>query len=135
MYQNDFRMNSANFLCMKLSKKWILLHLNRQKCINMHQNVCRMNYSNVLSMKFQYEKFNFFGWKLPIFFSKCSKCINMHRNASKCMQNELCKCFVHKITKEVVFITFKVAKIDELLLSLRCGRPCKIFLKSDVKNL
>ena len=31
---------------------------------------------------------------------------------------------MHEITKEVVFITFKVAKIDELLLSLRCGKPC-----------
>ena len=48
----------------------------------------------------------------------------MHQYASKCMQNELCKCFVHKIIKEVDFITFKWAKIDELLVSLCDGRPC-----------
>ena len=48
----------------------------------------------------------------------------MHQNASKCMQNELCKCFVHEIIKEVVFTTFKQAKIDELLVALCDGRPC-----------
>ena len=48
----------------------------------------------------------------------------MHQNASKCMQNELCKCFVHEIIKEVVFITLKQAKIDELLVALCDGRPC-----------
>ena len=42
----------------------------------------------------------------------------MHSNASKCMQNELCKCFVHEIIKEVVFIRFKEAKIEELLVAL-----------------
>ena len=73
----------------------------------MHQNVCRTNYSNVLCMKFKFEKFQFFGQKQPKKISKCSECINMHRNASKCMQNELCKCFVHELVKEVVFITFK----------------------------
>ena len=57
-------------------------------------------------------------------FYKCSECISTHQNASKCMQNELCKCFVHKIIKEVDFITFKWAKIDELLVSLCDGRPC-----------
>ena len=57
-------------------------------------------------------------------FSKCSECINTHQNASKCMQNELCKCFVQENIKEVVFITFKWAKIDELLVSLCDGRPC-----------
>ena len=51
----------------------------------------------------------------------------MYQNASKCIQNELCKCFIHEITKDVVFITFKVTKIDELLLSLRFGRPCTIY--------
>ena len=43
----------------------------------------------------------------------------MRQYASKCMQNELCKCFVHEINYErSVFIKFKWAKIDELLLSL-----------------
>ena len=44
--------------------------------------------------------------------SQSGKCISqilansnviMHQNASKCMQNELCKCFVHEIIKEVFF--------------------------------
>ena len=58
------------------------------------------------------------------FCSKCSECINMHQNASKCMQNELCKCFMHEIIKEGVFIRFKGAKIKELLVALCDGRPC-----------
>ena len=36
----------------------------------------------------------------------------MHLNASKYMQNELCKSFVHEIIKEVVSITHKQIKID-----------------------
>ena len=52
----------------------------------------------------------------------------MHQYVSKCIQNELCKCFVHEITIEVVFITFKVAKIDELLVSLCDGRPCIYYI-------
>ena len=40
-----------------------------------------------------------------------SKCIKMHQNASKCKQNELCKCFVHKIIKQVVFITYRLVKL------------------------
>ena len=48
----------------------------------------------------------------------------MHHNASKCMQNELCKGFVHEIIKEVVLITFKGAKIDEIHLPLYGGTPC-----------
>ena len=47
-----------------------------------------------------------FPGKNSTFCSKPSQCINMHQNASKCMQNELCKCFVLKIIKEVDFITF-----------------------------
>ena len=38
------------------------------------------------------------------FCSKCSERENMRQNASKCVQNELCKCFMHEIYKEVVFI-------------------------------
>ena len=90
----------------------------------MHQNVCRMNYSYVLCMKFQFEKFNFFGQNRPIFFCKCSECINMHHNASKCMQNELCKCFVHEMIKKVVLITFEGAKINEIHSPLYGGTPC-----------
>ena len=60
------------------------------------------------------------------FFSKCSECINMHQNVSKCMQNELCKCFVHEIIKKVVLITFKGTKIHEIHLPLYGGTPCSI---------
>ena len=35
----------------------------------------------------------------------------MHQNASKCKQNERCKCFVHKIIKQVVFITYRLVKL------------------------
>ena len=49
----------------------------------------------------------------------------MHQNASKCMQNELCKCFVHEIIKKVALITFKGAKIHEIHLPLYGGTPCR----------
>ena len=52
----------------------------------------------------------------------------MHQNASKCMHNELCKGFVHKIIKELVFITFKGAKINEIHFPLYGGTPCMKFL-------
>ena len=53
----------------------------------------------------------------------------MHHNASKCMQNELCKGFVHEIIKEGVFITFKGAIIDEIHLPLYGGTPCMTLLR------
>ena len=52
----------------------------------------------------------------------------MHQNTSKCMQNELCKGFVHEIIKELVFIKFKGAKINEIHLPLYGGTPCRAFL-------
>ena len=57
------------------------------------------------------------------FFSKCSKCINMHQNASKCMQNEMCKCFVHENIKKWVYIAFKGAKISKLLFTICIRTP------------
>ena len=50
----------------------------------------------------------------------------MHQNASKWMQNEFCKGFVHEIIKQLVFITFKGAKINEIHLPLKGGTPCII---------
>ena len=101
-----------NFLYAQLSKKLILLNLNKLKCIKMHQNVskCIKMYADGIIIMFWAWNFNlknliFLVKNCQFFFSKCSKCINMHRNASKCMQNELCKCFVHKFIKKVVFIT------------------------------
>ena len=87
------------------------MHQYASECIKMYHNVCWMNYFNVLCMKFLFEKFQFFWLKMTNFFSKCSECINMHQNASKCMQNELCKCFVHEIIKQVVFITYRLVKL------------------------
>ena len=49
------------------------------------------------------------------------------------MQNELCKGFVHKIIKEVHFITFKGAKINEIHLPLYGGTPC-IWIAQYVEN-
>ena len=37
--------------------------------------------------------------------------LRMHQYATECFQNEFCKCFVHEITKKVIFITFKLAKM------------------------
>ena len=59
----------------------------------------------------------------------------MHHNASKCMQNELCKGFVHEIIKEWVFITFKGAIIDEIHLPLYGGTPCSLAITCDKQNL
>ena len=73
----------------------------------------------------------FSSWKIWVFwliityfFSKCPGCFNMSQKASKCIQNELCKCFVHEIIKEVVFISYKRAKINEIHLTLCDGKPC-----------
>ena len=100
------------------------MHQYASECIKMYHNVCRMNYFNVLCMKFQFEKFQFFWLKMTNFFSKCSECINMHQNASKCVQNEMCKCFVHENIKKWVYIAFKGAKISKILATLCDGRPC-----------
>ena len=77
--------------------------------------------------------------KIPIFldendqfFSKCSECINVHQNASKCMQNELCKGFVHESIKELVLITFKGAKIDKIHFPLYGGSPCRLHFKLEI---
>ena len=53
----------------------------------------------------------------------------MHENASKCMQNELCKGFMHKIIQKVHFIIFKGAKINEIHLPLYGGTPCRVKIK------
>ena len=45
--------------------------------------------------------------KIYSFFSNYSEYVNMRQNASKCMQNELCKSFVHEIIKELVLISFE----------------------------
>ena len=62
------------------------MHQYASECIKMHQNVCRMNYSNVLCMKFQFEKFFFFWLKMTNFFlsaQNTSICIRMHQNVCR----------------------------------------------------
>ena len=49
----------------------------------------------------------------------------MHQNASECVQNEMCKCFVHENIKKWVYIAFKGAKISKILATLCDGRPCR----------
>ena len=84
--------------------------------LKLHQNVFRMNNANVFYKKI--------SKKLLQLHLNRLKYINMHQNASKCMQNELCKGFVHEIIKEGVFITFKGVIIDETHLPLYGGTPC-----------
>ena len=48
--------------------------------------LCRMNYSNVLRVKFQFEKINFFWLKMTNFFlsaQNASICIMMHQNVCR----------------------------------------------------
>ena len=71
-------------------------------------------------------KIDNFPGKNSTFCSKPSECINMHQNASKCMQNELCKCFVHEIIQNAILITSKGSKINEIHLPLYGGTPCII---------
>ena len=108
------------------------MHQYASECIKIYHNVCRMNYFNVLCIKFQFEKFQFFWLEMINFFSKCSECINMHQNASKCVQNEMCKCFVHENIKKWVYIAFKGAKISKILVTLCDGRPCRLENATDV---
>ena len=66
MHQNVCKMNCANVLCTKLSKKWFLLHLNRLKCINMHRNASKCM-QNELFLCFMHE---ISIWKIQFFWSK-----------------------------------------------------------------
>ena len=79
------------------------MHQYASECIKMHQNVYRMNCSDVLCMKFKFEKFQFFGQKKPNFFlsaQNASICIGMHQNVCRMnCANVLCtklskKCFL-----------------------------------------
>ena len=129
--------------CMKLSKKWSLLHINRLKltiflakiahfvlsaqnasiCIRMHQNVCRMNCANVLCTKL--------SKKWILLHLNGLKCINMHPVASKCKHNEMCKCFCTKLSKmwflfhiNRLKLTIFLAKIAHFVLSAQNASIC-----------
>ena len=96
---------------------------NASICIRMHQNVCRMNYSNVLSMKFQFEKFHFFGWKLPIFSlsaQNASICIGMHQNLCRMnCANVLCT----KSSKKWFSLHFNWVKLTNYILHFVFADP------------
>ena len=68
-----------------------LMHFDARWCILIHFQIC---------IKIQLRLSQY-----------ASKCIKVHENASKCKQKELCKCFVHKIIKQVVFITYRLVKL------------------------
>ena len=88
---------------------------------------CAQNYHKSAFVTLKWAKIGYLGAENSTFTFECSKCINMHQNTSKCMQNELCKGFVHEIIKELVFITFKGAKINEIHFPLYGGTPCSMF--------
>ena len=93
------------------------------ECIKMHQNVCRMNYSNVLCMKFQFEKFHFFGWKWPIFFlsaQNASICIRMHQNVCRMnCANVLCM----KLSKKWFWLHLKGPKFTKYIYLFMVVHP------------
>ena len=100
----------------------------------MHQNVCRMNYFNVLCMNYQFEKFQFFDWKWPIIFisaQNASVRIRMHQNACRMnCANVLCR----KISKKWFLLHLNrlklhksgdlMPKLVHLLLNAQNGSIC-----------
>ena len=118
MHQNACRMNCAKFFSAKnhqISGFYFFLMLRMSQyvseCIKMYAEwivkmFCSQNYHKSAFVTLKWDKICYLVAKNSTFTSECSKCINMHQNTSKCMQNELCKGFVHEIIKEVVFITF-----------------------------
>ena len=88
------------------------------------QSFCAQNYHKSAFVTLKWAKIGYLGAGNSTITFECSKCINMHQNTSKCMQNELCKGFVHEINKELVLITSKGAKINEIHLPLYGGTPC-----------
>ena len=92
------------------------MHQYASECIKMYHNVCRMNYFNVLCIKFQFEKFQFFWLKMTNFFlsaQNASICIRMHQNVCrmKCA-NVLCT----KISKNGFILHFKGLKSAKYFL-------------------
>ena len=113
------------------------MHIDAYWCILAYSNVIKITFLIISCTKYLQntfrKHFDTFWANLIIsdkkiglstFCSKCSEWENMRQNASKCTQNELCKCFMHKIFKEVVFIlqnrlklTIFLAKIAHFVLS------------------
>ena len=91
------------------------MHQNASECIEMHQNVWRMNNVNVLCMKFQFEKFWFFGQKMVIFLlsaQNASICIRMHQNVCRMnCANVLCM----KLSKKLFLLHLNRLKLMNYL--------------------
>ena len=116
----------------------ILMHFDAYQCILAYSNVIKITFLIISCTKYLQNTFRkhfeafwanliIFDKKigLPIFCSKCSEWENMRQNASKCTQNEFCKCFIHEIFKEVVFILQNMLKLMIFLAknSLFCSKP------------
>ena len=102
------------------------MHQYASECIKMYHNVCRMNYFNVLCIKFQFEKFQFFWLKMTNFFlsaQNASICIRMHQNVCrmKCA-NVLCT----KISKNGFILHLKGLKSAKYLLHFVMEDPVGI---------
>ena len=112
----------------------ILMHLSLLKCNKNHffDNFLHKIFAEYIQNTFR-KHFDTFWANLIIFdkkiglstfYSKCSEWENMHQNPSKCTQYELCKCFMHEIFEEMVFIlqnrlklAIFLAKIAHFVLS------------------
>ena len=107
------------------------MHQNASECIEMHQNVWRMNNVNVLCMKFQFEKFWFFGQKMVIFFlsaQNASICIRMHQNVCRMnCANVLCM----KLSKKLFLLHLNRLKLMNYLWLFVMEDP--VFILSKLK--
>ena len=113
-YFHKIKTTSLIISCIKHLHISFCTHFEAFSCILTHSEHLEQNVENSIVFKENYK-----------FFSKCSECINMHQNASKCVQNEMCKCFVHENIKKWFYIAFKGAKICKILATLCDGRPCR----------
>ena len=111
------------------------MHQNASKCIKMHQTVCRMNYSNVLRVKFQFEKINFFWLKMTNFFlsaQNASICIMMHQNVCRrnCA-NVLCM----KLSKKWFWLHLKEPKLTKYICHFMVVHPVEVKFLECIKQM
>ena len=84
---------------------------------------CSQNYHKSAFVTLKWAKIGYLGAENSTFTSECSKCINMHQNTSKCMQNELCKGFVHEIIKEMFLLNLKGPKLTKYIYLFMVVHP------------
>ena len=92
----------AQFILQTFNTFWcMLMHFDAHWCILMHFRICIKMHAEWIVQSFLVQKMI----KKVVFISfKCSEWVNMCQNASKCMQNKLWKCFVHKIIIKVLLL-------------------------------